>query len=196
VLEVAAGICACGRALAPLAGNVVCLDMTPAMLSFGKAEAEKANLSNMTFVRGDAMELPFWTIALTSFSPVLHFTIFPIQSSVCRALKPNGKLVLIDLEAAEESLRNTEDEIERLRVPSHMRNLSRAEMLALYQTHDLPVECCEVVKPAVLQKWPDHTQKPQEVQMDIVRQMEREITGGEKTDFAPYYRDRKIQFDH
>lgn len=39
VLEVAAGICACGRALAPLSGNVVCLDMT--------------------FVRGDAMELPF-----------------------------------------------------------------------------------------------------------------------------------------
>ena len=45
--------------------------------------------------------------------------------------------MLIDLEAAEESLRNTEDEIEHLRVPSHMRNLSRAEMLALYQTHDL-----------------------------------------------------------
>lgn len=97
------------------------------------------------------MELLFWTIALTSFSPVLHFTIFPIQSNVCRVLKPNGKLVLIDLEAAEESLRNTEDEIERLRLPSHMRNLSRAEMLALYQTHDLPVECCEAVKPAVLQ---------------------------------------------
>ena len=31
--------------------------------------------------------------------------------------------------------------------------------------------------------------------MDIVRQMEREITGGEKTDFAPYYRDGKIWFD-
>ena len=121
----------------------------------------------------------FWTIALTSFSPVLHFTFFPIQSNVCRALKPNGKLVLIDLEAVEESLRNTEDKIERLRVPSHMRNLSRAEMLAFYQTHDLPVECCEAVKPAVLQKWLDHTQKPQEVQMDILRQMEREITGGE-----------------
>lgn len=59
VLEVAAGICACGRALAPLSGNVVCLDMTSAMLSVGKAEAEKANLSNMTLVRGDAMELPF-----------------------------------------------------------------------------------------------------------------------------------------
>ena len=121
----------------------------------------------------------------------MHFTIFPIQSNVW-----NGKLVLIDLDAAEESLRNTEDEIERLRVPSHMRNLSRAEMLALYQTHDLPVECCEAVKLAVLQKWLGHTQTQQEVQMDIVRQMEREITGGEKTDFAPYYRDGKIQFDH
>lgn len=196
VLEVAAGICACGRALAPLAGSVVCLDMTPAMLSVGKAEAEKANLSNMTFVRGDAMELPFLDNSFDIVLSRLAFHLFPIQSNVCRVLKPNGKLVLIDLEAAEESLRNTEDEIERLRVPSHMRNLSRAEMLAFYQTHDLPVECCEVVKPAVLQKWLGHTQTPQEVQMDIVRQMKREITGGEKTDFALYYRDGKIQFDH
>lgn len=59
ILEVVAGTCACGRALAPLAGNAVCLDITPAMLSVGKAEAEKANLSNMTFILGDAMELPF-----------------------------------------------------------------------------------------------------------------------------------------
>ena len=68
-------------------------------------------------------------------------------------------------------------------------------MQALYQTHDLPVECCEAVKPAVLQNGWIITQTPQEVQMDIVRQMEREITGGEKTDFAPYYRDGKIWFD-
>lgn len=150
----------------------------------------------MTSVRGDAMELPFLDNSFDIVLSRLAFHHFPIQSNVCRVLKPNGKLVLIDLEAAEESLRNTEDKIERLRVPSHMRNLSRAEMLALYQTHDLPVECCEAVKPEVLQKWLGHTQTPQEVQMDIVRQMEREISGGEKTGFAPYYRDRKIQFDH
>lgn len=196
VLEVAAGICACGRALAPLAGNVVCLDMTPAMLSVGKAEAEKANLSKYDVCTGRCYGA---SVLDNSFDIVLSrlaFHHFSIQSNVCRVLKPNGKLVLIDLEAAEESLRNTEDKIERLRVPSHMRNLSREEMLALYQTHDLPVECCEAVKPAVLQKWLDHTQTPQEVQMDIVRQMEREITGGEKTGFSPYYRDGKIRFDH
>lgn len=77
VLEVAAGIYACGRALAPLAGNVVCLDMTPAMLSVGKAEAEKANFSNMTFVRGDAMELPFWD---NSFDIVLSRLAFHLFS--------------------------------------------------------------------------------------------------------------------
>ena len=201
VLEVAAGTCACGRALAPLAGNVACLDMTPAMLSVGKAEAEKAELTNMMFVLGDAMELPFLDNSFDIVLSRLAFHHFPHSEQpfveMVRVLKPNGKLALIDLEAAEESLRDVEDEIERLRDPSHVRNLSRAEMLALYQTHGLSVECCEVVKmPLVLQNWLDHTQTPQEVQTEIVRRMEREIAGGEKTGFAPYYKDGKLQFDH
>lgn len=74
----------------------------------------------MTFVRGDAMELLYRDNSFDIVLSRLAFHHFPIQSNVCHALKPNGKLVLIDLEAAEESLRNAEDEIERLRVPSHM----------------------------------------------------------------------------
>lgn len=77
VLEVAAGICACGRALASLAGNVVCLDMTLAMLSVGKAEAEKATLSNMTFILGDAMELPYWDNSFDIVLSRLAFHHFP-----------------------------------------------------------------------------------------------------------------------
>ena len=49
----------CGRAIAPYAQNVVCLDMTPAMLSVGKVEAEKAELHNITFVLEDAAGMPF-----------------------------------------------------------------------------------------------------------------------------------------
>lgn len=41
VLEVAAGTCACGIALAPLVRNVTCLDMTSSMLNVGKENAEK-----------------------------------------------------------------------------------------------------------------------------------------------------------
>ena len=39
VLEVAAGTCVCGRSLAPFVQNIICLDMTPAMLTVGKGEA-------------------------------------------------------------------------------------------------------------------------------------------------------------
>ena len=38
VLEVASGACVCGRAIAPYAGSVTCLDMTPAMLSVGETD--------------------------------------------------------------------------------------------------------------------------------------------------------------
>ena len=41
VLEVAAGTCACGRALAAYAKNVTCLDVTPAMLEVGKQQQKK-----------------------------------------------------------------------------------------------------------------------------------------------------------
>lgn len=51
VLEVAAGTCAGGRSLAPFVQTVTCLDMTPAMLSVGKNEAEKQGL--LSFVQGN-----------------------------------------------------------------------------------------------------------------------------------------------
>ena len=125
VLEVAAGTCACGRTIAPYTGSVVCLDMTPAMLSVGKSEAGKNHLDNMTFVLGDAAELPFLNGSFDIVLSRLAFHHFPDVkqpfAEMVRVLKPDGKLVLIDMEAAEESLRETEDGIEKMRDPSHVR---------------------------------------------------------------------------
>ncbi len=59
VLDVAAGTCVCGHSFAPYVGQVTCLDLTPPILSVGKEQAEKQELGNMTFVIGDAGELPF-----------------------------------------------------------------------------------------------------------------------------------------
>ena len=81
VLEVAAGTCACGRAIAPYAAKVTCLDMT-AMLSVGKEAAEKEHIGNIGFIIDDAAamqrscRLP--TIALILSSPDWHSTISPI----------------------------------------------------------------------------------------------------------------------
>lgn len=201
VLEAAAGTCACGRAIAPHAAHVTCLDWTPAMLEVGRAEAKKRGLANMGFVLGDAAELPFLD---DSFDVVIsrlafhHFPqIRPPFEQMKRVLKPDGKLVLIDMEAAPEELRGTEDEIERMRDPSHVRNLSREEMLALYRENGLTVTLCdEIPTRQVLNSWMALTHTPEAVQKQIVSRMEAELAGGKKTGFFPKMRGGEIGFDH
>ena len=200
VLEVAAGTCACGRTIAPYTGSVVCLDMTPAMLSVGKSEAGKNHLDNMTFVLGDAAELPFLNGSFDIVLSRLAFHHFPDVkqpfAEMVRVLKPGGKLVLIDMEAAEEPLREAEDSIEKMRNPSHVRNLSENEMLALYRDSGLSVSCCEVTKmPVVLQSWLEHTKTPPEIQKQIETKMLDEINGGRKTGFFPYVHNGELCFN-
>lgn len=200
VLEVAAGTCACGRAIAPYAGSVTCLDMTPAMLSVGKAEAERAQLKNMSFILGDAAELPFLKCSFDIVLSRLAFHHFPDPerpfSEMTRVLKPGGRLVMIDMEAPEKDLRKTRNEIEKLRDPSHVKSLSKEEMLCLYREHRLNISCCETVRmPTVLQNWLDHTETPSAIQEQIKTKMQREISGGSKTGFDPYYHGSQICFD-
>ena len=113
-----------------------CLDLTPAMLSVGKEQAEKQEFGNMTFVIGEAGELPFLDNSFSIVISRLAFHHFPDVnrpfSEMARVLKSGGKFVFIDMEATEENLRTTQDKIETLRDPSHIRNLSQAEMLKLY----------------------------------------------------------------
>ena len=125
ILEVASGTCLCGRAFAPCVRTVVCVDATVSMLEEGKREAEKVQLENLCFVKGYAEELPFLD---NSFDLVFsrlafhHFTdVSRAFSEMVRVLKPGGKLLLVDMAAAEETLRTTEDQLETLRDPSHVK---------------------------------------------------------------------------
>lgn len=199
VLEVAAGTCACGRALAPMVKTVVCLDLTPAMLEVGRREAQKLKLENITFLRGCAEELPFLD---HSFDMVLsrlafhHFAeVTEPFKEMARVLKPGGKLVLIDMEAAEEHLRAAEDEIETLRDPSHVRNLSREEMIGLFRKNGLTVTLSESTPiPVSLMAWMELTKTPEQVRKEIVRRMQAELDGGQQTGFAPYQTESGIFF--
>lgn len=101
-------------------------------------------------MQGNAAELPFADGSFDIAFSRLAFHHFPEPetpfSEMTRVLKPGGKLVMIDMAAAEEPLRKTEDALEILRDPSHVRNLSRSEMLALYEARGLFVERCETVR--------------------------------------------------
>lgn len=91
----------------------------------------------MVFVRGDVCDLPFPD---ESFDLVLsrlafhHFVDIDTPfREMRRVLRPGGQLVLIDMEAAGEECRDIRDGIERMRDVSHVRNLSRQEILALFE---------------------------------------------------------------
>ena len=199
-MEVAAGTCACGRSFAPLAHTVVCLDATLPMLTVGKEKADSSHMNNMVFVKGYAEELPFlsgnFDIAFSHLA-FHHFTdTNTVFSEMLRVLRPGGKLVLIDMEAADEELRNTEDEIEALRDPSHVKNLSMSEMLNLFAMHNLSVEKCERTEMKQnLKSWLALTKTSEQIQVEITERMKNDINGTEKTGFSPYIEDGEICFN-
>lgn len=118
-------------------------------------------------------------------------------SEMARVVKTGGKLVVIDMEAAEEALRNTEDEIEALRDPSHMRNLSKEEFTEMFRENHLIItamDCTEI--PVSLSAWLALTNTSAKISADILKRLEDDINGGHLTGFRPYQKNQEIYFNH
>lgn len=201
VLETAAGTCACGRAIAPRVAEVTCLDITPEMLAVGRGSAEKAGLKNMRFVEGNVNALPFedgsFDIVMTRLS-FHHFT--DIQKpfdEMDRVLKSGGQLAVIDIEAADEDVRDKTDRIETMRDPSHTRTLSAQELIKPFERHGYDMVCREIARfESNLEDWMELTSTPAETRAEIRRIMLNDIERGERTGFKPFLRDGKIFFEH
>ncbi len=199
-LEVAAGTCICGRALAPHVKDITCLDLTEAMLEQGEKLAEQSGIRNISFVVGNAMSLPYgdetFDLVITRLS--LHHFTEPekLFREMQRVLKVGGKLVIWDMEATSEELRNVDDEIEKMRDASHTRILSKEEFEALYQKSFNLIHEEMTLVPVNLQKWMDLTDTPADIQEKIIERMNEDLSGGAKTGFNPYIKDEQIWFDH
>lgn len=199
-LEVAAGTCICGRALAPFVKDITCLDLTEEMLAQGKKLAEESRIENIYFQTGNAEDLPYeaetFDLVITRLS-FHHFTNpeKPFQE-MQRVLKKGGKMVVWDMEATEESLREIDDKIEKLRDPSHTRILSREEFEKMFEK-DFMLQCEEsTLVPVNLKSWMELTDTSEDVQKEIVDLMKNDLAGGNKTGFSPYVKDSQIMFDH
>lgn len=200
-LDAAAGTCICGRAAAPYVRSVTCLDSTKAMLDVGIAEAEKNGIANMQFITGNAESIPFadqyFDTVFTRLS-FHHFTELDRPFlEMNRVLKSGGQLVIIDLEAAEEHLRETADKIETMRDPSHVRSRSQSELAELYLRHNFTItkqELTRLTQP--LTSWMDLTKTPVEVRKEITNLMNNELNGGAPTGFHPFTEDGTIHFEH
>ena len=199
-LEVAAGTCICGRALAPFVKDMTCLDLTEEMLAQGKKLAAESQITNIAFQKGDAQKLPYgaetFDLVITRLS--LHHFEHPEVPfrEMHRVLKKGGKLVIWDMEATEEPLREMDDHIENMRDPSHTRILNRAELEHLFQ-NGFDLQCEESTRvPVNLGSWMALTDTPADVQKEIVALMQEELAGGRRTGFFPYVKDGQIMFDH
>lgn len=114
---------------------------------------------------------------------------------MARVLKTGGKLVLIDMEAPEETIRATRDKIESMRDPSHVKNLNQAELLKLFADQSFSIMKCEKTKiPVSLQNWLKLTKTPDLTRTKIMNDMKSDINGETKTGFAPYLNKKNIFF--
>ena len=138
VLDVAAGTGHLGRAIAPRVRCVVCLDLTPEMLHEGEQAAQREGLTNITFVRGAAEDLPYPDSAFDAVVcrfAVHHFVEPMVQArEMVRVCRPGGKVVLIDLVAPDDEGEGAAyNRLERLRDPSHTYALSTEELRGILE---------------------------------------------------------------
>jgi ubiquinone/menaquinone biosynthesis C-methylase UbiE len=144
VLDVATGGGHTAFALAPYAAEVVALDLTQPMLEVARKEGEARGFTNISYVAGDAHELPFPDAnfdAVTCRHAPHHFPqVQQAANEWARVLKPGGKLLLVDSTSPEETeAAQVLHEIEILRDPSHMRNYSISAWQTYLQTAGLRV---------------------------------------------------------
>lgn len=201
VLEVAAGTCAFGRTVAPHVGHVTEFDVTEAMLEVGKQETKNAGISNVSFVLGTAEQVPFEDSSFDVVMSRLAFHHFEkpetVYREMVRLLRPGGKLVIIDMKARDENLRNVADAIERDRDPSHVRCLSENEFIEMAKTESISVDFCETIAvPVSLEAWMDVTKVSEPVRDRIRKLMQSDVNGSDKTGFEPYIMDGQLYFDH
>jgi len=128
VLDVACGCGFSSFALAPLAREVVAVDLTPAMLKEASRLARERGIANIRFLGADAESLPFpeGRFHLVACRLSAHHFYSPLRflSESFRVLATMGSLLLIDTSVPEDpEVALWQNTTERLRDPSHRENL-------------------------------------------------------------------------
>lgn len=149
VLDIATGTGNVALAAALEVAEVVGLDITPRMLDQAKQQAAEREIRNVTFMVGDAEQLPF---AAASFDRVLvrsaphHFQqLISALGEAYRVLRPGGVFAVSDC-SPPPVVRDWLELIEVGRDPSHFRSRALEEWRALLQSLGFTVEHAERIE--------------------------------------------------
>lgn len=137
VLDVACGPGLVACAFAPVVAWVTGIDLTPRMIRQARRRQRELRLSNLTWQVGAATPLPYpdasFSLVVTRYS--LHHMQDPaaVLAEMARVCRPGGRVLVADV-AVEPEHSADYDRLERLRDPSHVHALTRAEFAALFDS--------------------------------------------------------------
>lgn len=131
-LDIATGPGFTAFAVAPYCGHVIASDVAPGMLAEARRIAAERGVANVSFAYAAAEGLPFQVASLdlvTCRTAPHHFADVPLTlREVARVLRPGGVYLLADTTTSEGALaRDWQQEMERRRDPTHVRNLAPSE---------------------------------------------------------------------
>src|ERR671930_1368143 len=137
-LDVGTGAGTLALALAPLVREVVGVDIVPELLERARANAP----ANVTFVEGDATNLPFdsGSFDLACTRRTLHHILRPERAvaELARVTAPGGRVFVDDQIAPVDPLAALDlDRFERARDPSHTRTLPDIDFRQLFEANGL-----------------------------------------------------------
>ena len=174
---------------APLVGSIVACDLTAAMVAAVARTAAERGLSNVSVECAPAENLPFGS---ASFDAVLcRFTAHhwaDVEAGLRearRVLKPGGRAVFMDSVApADRTCDSHLQAVELLRDPSHVRNFSVAEWLAMLARAGFAAETVTERKlRMIFPVWIARTRTPA-LNADAVRAIQAAAPPHVKTHFA------------
>ena len=142
VLDVACGPGLVACTLAEVARHVTGIDLTPAMIEQAQARQRSMGLTNLTWLVGDAVPLPFpdaaFSVVVTRYS--FHHFLDPkaVLAEMVRVCRPAGRLAVIDVFTSSPEQAEAYNCVEKLRDPSHVRALALEEQTGLCHDAGLP----------------------------------------------------------
>ena len=191
-LDVAAGTGSLSRVVARYVTEVVALDATPEMLDGGRAITESEEIRNVRFQEGVAESIPYpaeqFDLVVSRYA-VHHFqTPLTAIGEMARVCKRGGVVGIVDMIARESTdTADLQNNLERLRDPSHVRLLSAVELTTLFRTQgltDIRLSFSEQTKP--LEEWLTATGTPSHERHLITSAVRDELAGGLPTGLYPF----------